>query len=78
MARPSSAPSTGSSDFNALHSGWHNNEVQLYAFDMLAGDGDDLRQLPLSMHKSNLARLLARRTASMNRERCVSMDNRFV
>jgi hypothetical protein len=36
--------------------------VQLYAFDMLAGDGDDMRQLPLSMRKVNLARLLARRT----------------
>jgi bifunctional non-homologous end joining protein LigD len=29
---------------------------------MLAGDGDDLRPLPLSMRKTNLARLLARRT----------------
>jgi bifunctional non-homologous end joining protein LigD len=29
---------------------------------MLAGDGDDMRQLPLSMRKANLARLLARRT----------------
>jgi bifunctional non-homologous end joining protein LigD len=48
------------SDFNALHSGKHNDEVQLLAFDMLA-DGDDLRDLPLSMRKANLARLLARR-----------------
>jgi bifunctional non-homologous end joining protein LigD len=39
-----------------------NEEVQLYAFDMLAGDGDDMRQLPLSMRKANLARLLARRS----------------
>jgi ATP dependent DNA ligase domain len=45
----------------ALHSGRHNDEVQLYAFDMLAGDGDDMRQLPLSMRKANLARLLPRR-----------------
>jgi bifunctional non-homologous end joining protein LigD len=52
----------GRSDFDALHSGKHNEEVQLYAFDMLAGDGDDMRQLPLSMRKANLARLLARRT----------------
>jgi bifunctional non-homologous end joining protein LigD len=52
----------GRSDFNALHSGKHNEEVQLYAFDMLAGDGADMRQLPLSMRKANLARLLARRT----------------
>jgi hypothetical protein len=26
----------GISDFNALHSGKHNDEVQLYAFDILA------------------------------------------
>jgi ATP-dependent DNA ligase len=35
--------------------------VQLYAFDILALDGDDLRTLPLSMRKTNLARLLRRR-----------------
>jgi bifunctional non-homologous end joining protein LigD len=52
----------GISDFNALHSGRHNEEVQLYAFDILAMDGDDLRDLPLSMRKRKLARLLARRT----------------
>jgi len=46
------------SDFNRLHSGEHNAEGQLYAFDMLAGDGDDMRKLPLSMRKTNLARLL--------------------
>jgi len=51
----------GASDFNALHSGKQNEEVQLYAFDILALDGDDLRDLPLSMRKTNLARLLARR-----------------
>ena len=37
------------------------NEAQFYAFDMLAGEGDDYRRLPLSMRKTNLARLLARR-----------------
>jgi ATP-dependent DNA ligase len=31
------------------------------AFDILALDSDDLRGLPLSMRKTNLARLLARR-----------------
>jgi bifunctional non-homologous end joining protein LigD len=51
----------GYSDFNALHSGKHNDEVQLVAFDLLAMEGDDLRNLPLSMRKANLARLLARR-----------------
>jgi ATP-dependent DNA ligase len=47
--------------FDALHSGNHNNEVQLCAFDVLAMDGDDLRNLPLSTRKTNLERLLARR-----------------
>jgi bifunctional non-homologous end joining protein LigD len=51
----------GYSDWNALHSGKHNDEVQLCAFDALAMDGDDLRNLPLSMRKANLAPLLARR-----------------
>jgi ATP-dependent DNA ligase len=51
----------GYSDFNALHSGKHNDEVELIAFDILSLDGDDLRGFPLSMRKANLARLLARR-----------------
>jgi bifunctional non-homologous end joining protein LigD len=37
------------------------HEVQLYAFDILAIDGDDLRDLPLHLRKTNLERLLARR-----------------
>jgi ATP-dependent DNA ligase len=49
------------SDFDALHSRRHDDEVQLYAFDILALDGEDLRGLPLSMRKTKLARLLARR-----------------
>jgi bifunctional non-homologous end joining protein LigD len=51
----------GVSDFDGLHSRQSDAEVQLYAFDCLALDGDDLRKLPLSMRKTNLARLLARR-----------------
>ncbi len=51
----------GRSDFNGLHSRKHDAEVQFYAFDMLVSDGDDLRKLPLSMRKTNLQRLLARR-----------------
>ena len=42
----------------SLHSRKHDEEVQLYAFDILALDGDDLRQLPLHLHKNNLAQLL--------------------
>jgi ATP-dependent DNA ligase len=51
----------GIADFDALHSRKHESEVQLYAFDILALDDDDLRGLPLSLRKTNLARLLARR-----------------
>ena len=53
----------GISDFNGLHSGKSNDEVQLYAFDCLALDGEDLRALLLSMRKQNLAQLLARTSA---------------
>jgi bifunctional non-homologous end joining protein LigD len=39
----------GISDFDALHSRKHDDEVQFGAFDILAEGGDDLRKLPLSM-----------------------------
>jgi bifunctional non-homologous end joining protein LigD len=51
----------GVADFNVLHSRKLDHEVQLYAFDIMALDGEDLRGLPLSMRKTNLARLLTRR-----------------
>jgi ATP-dependent DNA ligase len=34
---------------DGVHSRKHDHEVQLYAFDVLALDGDDLRDLPLSL-----------------------------
>ena len=51
----------GISDFNGLHSRKHDDEVEFYAFDCLIADGTNVHQLPLSMRKTNLARLLARR-----------------
>ena len=51
----------GISDFDGLHSRKHDDEVQFYAFDILVSDGEDVRKLPLSMRKTNLSRLLARR-----------------
>jgi ATP-dependent DNA ligase len=51
----------GVSNFDALYTRQHDEQVQLYAFDVLAMDGDDLRHLPLSLRKTRLARLLARR-----------------
>ena len=57
----------GVSDFNGLHSRKHDDEVEFYAFDMLVSDGEDLRKLPLSLRKTNLARLLARRRSDRRR-----------
>src|SRR3981189_2064966 len=37
----------GISDFNGLHSRRHDDEVELYAFDILVDGGDDTRALPL-------------------------------
>lgn len=48
----------GASDFDALHSGKHNAEAQLYAFDLVGLAGDDLRDLPLFERKAELGRLL--------------------
>jgi bifunctional non-homologous end joining protein LigD len=50
----------GISNFDGLYSGKYNDEIQLYSFDILALEGDDLRKLPLHLPKTNLARLLAR------------------
>jgi ATP-dependent DNA ligase len=36
----------GIADFGALYSRRCDDQVQLYAFDVLAADGDDLRKLP--------------------------------
>lgn len=52
----------GISDFNDLHSGKHNDEAQLYAFDCVALDGSDLRELPLFERKEKLAQLLRGRS----------------
>jgi bifunctional non-homologous end joining protein LigD len=55
----------GVSDFNALHSRKHDDEVQLYAFDILGLGGEDLRPLLLTMRKANLAWLLRGRPDGM-------------
>ncbi|MGY3564100.1 ATP-dependent DNA ligase [Bradyrhizobium sp. USDA 4463] len=50
----------GISDVNALHSRKHDHEVQLYAFDILAVGGDDLRVLPLHLSSTHPAKAPAR------------------
>lgn len=56
----------GISDFDGLHSRKHNDEIEFYAFDVLVSDGADLRKLPLTMRKTNLARLLAREVSGIH------------
>lgn len=51
----------GRPDFDGLHSRRHNDEVQFYAFDCLVADSEDVRKLPLTMRKTSLSRLFARR-----------------
>lgn len=48
----------GISDFNALHSNKRNEEAQLYAFDLVAFGGEDLRDEPLHARKAQLDKLL--------------------
>ena len=44
----------GISDFDGLHSRQHDDKAQLYAVDILAMGGDDLRQLPSSISRDYL------------------------
>jgi bifunctional non-homologous end joining protein LigD len=48
-------------NFDALHSRKHHKRAQLYAFDVLAGNGENHRRLPLLLRKANLTRQLKRR-----------------
>ena len=56
----------GISDFDGLYSRIADDEVQLYAFDMMVDDGNDIRHLPLHMRKLNLDRLLRRRIVGIH------------
>jgi bifunctional non-homologous end joining protein LigD len=51
----------GMSDFDALASRRQDQRAQIYAFDILAGDGEDFRPQALVLRKASLARLLKRR-----------------
>lgn len=51
----------GISQFDWLHSGRYNEDAQLYAFDIVTLEGDDLRTLKLDERKQRLAKILERR-----------------
>ena len=52
--------SNGLTNFEKLHSQGYNNEVFLYAFDLLELNGGDYRLRPLETRKAHLERLTAR------------------
>jgi bifunctional non-homologous end joining protein LigD len=72
----------GMPDFNALHSGKHNAEVQFCAFNVLAIDGEDLR--PPALDAQNQPRAAASRPSGWHlhqsirerRDRAGSLPNR--
>jgi bifunctional non-homologous end joining protein LigD len=50
----------GKPDFDWLHSNCHDDEVFLYAFDLLELNGEDYRTHALEMRKAKLEKLLSR------------------
>jgi hypothetical protein len=55
----------GKSDFDKLHSRAHDQQVFLYAFDLLGLNGEDYRNHPLEKRKAKLEKLLARTRQGM-------------
>jgi bifunctional non-homologous end joining protein LigD len=51
--------------FDKLHSRAYDDQVILYAFDLLELDGEDLRPLPLEERKARLAKLLVKAPAGI-------------
>jgi len=49
----------GKSDFDALASRKQDKQAMLYAFDLVAGDGEDYRGMALTLRKVGLAQLLS-------------------
>ena len=50
----------GRTDFDKLHSRAHDDQVFLYAFDLLELNNEDYRQHPLEQRKAKLEKILAR------------------
>jgi bifunctional non-homologous end joining protein LigD len=51
----------GLSNFDKLHSQSYDDQVVLYAFDLIELDGEDWRSRPLEERKAKLAKLLSKR-----------------
>jgi bifunctional non-homologous end joining protein LigD len=56
---------TGVADFERLHSRAYDDQVFLYAFDLLELDGEDWRPRPLAERKAKLSKLIAKAPAGI-------------
>src|SRR6478752_1413907 len=66
--------SDGISDFDALHGGKRNADVRLYAFDLLADDGVDMRDELLQIRKLWLGKLPLRSWSPNSPQRAKEHD----
>jgi ATP-dependent DNA ligase len=64
----------GVSDFDRLHSQACDEQVVLYAFDIMELNGDDMRQEPLEERKAKLEKLLARVPLGVQLNEHVELD----
>jgi len=66
------------SSFERLRSRKHDRIAFLYAFDLLAIDGEDLRREPLETRKATLASLLRKHTAGVRLCEHIEADGELV
>ena len=71
-------PKTGLSLFDRFHSGRHDREVILYAFDLIELNGDDLRREPLEVRKATLTSLLTKTRAGIRINEHIEADGATV
>jgi ATP-dependent DNA ligase len=64
----------GRSDFEKLHSHGYDDQVVLYAFDLIELDGNDLRREPLEVRKATLASVLAKAGAGLRFNEHIQAD----
>jgi bifunctional non-homologous end joining protein LigD len=71
-------PKTGLSLFDELHSGRRNDDVILYAFDLIELNGDDMRREPLEVRKATLTSLLTKASTGIRINEHIEADGATV
>jgi ATP-dependent DNA ligase len=64
----------GRSDFDKLHTRGYDDQVVLYAFDLIELEGDDLRREPLEVRKATLASVLTKAGAGLRLNEHIEAD----